>query len=200
MARIVVLGLGNLLWADEGFGVRVAERLFPCYHETEDVAIIDGGTQGLALLPYIQPAEKLLIVDAVDFAMVPGTLIQCRNEQVPAYLSAKKLSLHQTGFAEVLGLLQLLGGGPQEIVLIGVQPCFLEDYGGSLTEVVRAQLVPATELAQAILSEWGVSPGAGKRAARLNHPGLEISRYESERPDSSVACRFGDERVLWGGK
>ncbi|MCO9589777.1 hydrogenase maturation protease, partial [Salmonella enterica subsp. enterica serovar Mbandaka] len=51
--RIVVMGLGNLLWADEGFGIRVAERLYARYHWPEEVEIVDGGTQGLNLLGYV---------------------------------------------------------------------------------------------------------------------------------------------------
>lgn len=63
--RVVVMGLGNLLWADEGFGVRVAERLYAHYHWPEYVEIVDGGTQGLNLLGYVESASHLLILDAL---------------------------------------------------------------------------------------------------------------------------------------
>ncbi|EBJ6640269.1 hydrogenase maturation protease [Salmonella enterica] len=102
MAEVTILGLGNLLWADEGFGVRAAEKLFEQYADNEKVDVVDGGTQGLALLPWLQQTEKLLIMDAIDFGMAPGSLAMFRDEQVPAYLTAKKLSLHQTSFSEVL--------------------------------------------------------------------------------------------------
>lgn len=59
--RVVVMGLGNLLWADEGFGVRVAERLYAHYHWPDQVEIVDGGTCGLNLLGYIESASHLLI-------------------------------------------------------------------------------------------------------------------------------------------
>ncbi|CAI6160825.1 Hydrogenase 2 maturation endopeptidase [Escherichia coli] len=61
--HVVVMGLGNLLWADEGFGVRVAERLYAHYHWPEYVEIVDGGTQGLNLLGYVESASHLLILD-----------------------------------------------------------------------------------------------------------------------------------------
>lgn len=54
MAEVTILGLGNLLWADEGFGVRAAEKLFEQYADNEKVDVVDGGTQGLALLPWLQ--------------------------------------------------------------------------------------------------------------------------------------------------
>lgn len=158
MAEVTILGLGNLLWADEGFGVRAAEKLFEQYADNEKVDVVDGGTQGLALLPWLQQTEKLLIMDAIDFGMAPGSLAMFRDEQVPAYLTAKKLSLHQTSFSEVLALLQLTGGQLSEIVLIGVQPECLDDYGGSLTPQVKAQLMPAVCLAQEVLAQWGMRP------------------------------------------
>ncbi|SUG33017.1 Ni/Fe-hydrogenase 1 b-type cytochrome subunit [Salmonella enterica subsp. arizonae] len=55
--RVVVMGLGNLLWADEGFGIRVAERLYARYHWPEEVDIVDGGTQGLNLLGYVGASQ-----------------------------------------------------------------------------------------------------------------------------------------------
>ena len=90
--RVVVMGLGNLLWADEGFGVRVAERLYAHYHWPEDVEIVDGGTQGLNLLGYVESASHLLILDAIDYGLEPGTLRTYAGERIPAYLSAKKMS------------------------------------------------------------------------------------------------------------
>lgn len=109
--RVVVMGLGNLLWADEGFGVRVAERLYAHYHWPESVEIVDGGTQGLNLLGYVESASHLLILDAIDYGLEPGTLRTYAGERIPAYLSAKKMSLHQNSFSEVLALAQLAAWG-----------------------------------------------------------------------------------------
>ena len=69
--RVVVMGLGNLLWADEGFGVRVAERLYAHYHWPDEVEIVDGGTQGLNLLGYVESASHLLILNAIDYGWTP---------------------------------------------------------------------------------------------------------------------------------
>jgi hydrogenase maturation protease len=59
---------------------------------------VDGGTQGLLLLPYVEEADRLILFDAIDFGLTPGTLKVYRDDAVPAYLTAKKMSLHQTGF------------------------------------------------------------------------------------------------------
>lgn len=88
--HVIVMGLGNLLWADEGFGIRVAERLYAHYHWPEYVEIVDGGTQGLNLLGYVEQASHLLLLDAIDYGLAPGTLQTYAGEKVPSYLSAKK--------------------------------------------------------------------------------------------------------------
>lgn len=197
-AAITVLGLGNLLWADEGFGVRAAELLFNRYQLPDRLQVIDGGTQGLLLLPYVEQADCLLLFDAIDFGLEPASLRVYRDDAVPAYLTAKKMSLHQTGFSEVLALADLKGNLPSQIVLIGVQPVQLEDYGGSLTDAVRAQLEPAIALAVQQLQDWGVSLSPRQDDDRLNHASLDMQRYEDERPSASAACRIGDDRVLQG--
>ena len=137
---IVVLGIGNVLWADEGFGVRCVEALQARWDFAPHVQLVDGGTQGLYLLPLVQDAARLLIFDAVDYGLAPGTLKVVENEDVPRFLGAKKMSLHQTGFQEVLMLAQLTERYPEQVLLIGCQPEHLEDYGGSLRPVVRQEI------------------------------------------------------------
>lgn len=197
---ILVLGLGNLLWADEGFGIRVVEALYARYTFAENVDILDGGTQGLLLLPRVEQAKRMIVVDAIDFALTPGTLHVVRDGRIPVYLSAKKMSLHQTGFSEVLALAELQGCLPQEIVLIGVQPVVLDDYGGSLSSLVREQIEVAVAAVVGQLKLWGAVPAARADTAHLNLAGLELQRYENERPSAESACRIGDARVLQGSR
>ena len=154
--RVLVLGVGNLLWADEGFGVRAIERLAQNYSFPASVSLMDGGTQGLYLLQYVQSASHVLLFDAVDYALEPGSLKIVRDDEVPQFMGAKKMSLHQVGFQETLMAAQLTQQYPRHITLIGVQPQELEDYGGGLTEVVAAQLDPAIELGLQELQEWGI--------------------------------------------
>ena len=78
-----ILGIGNVLWADEGFGVRAVEALHAQYCTKDDVEIIDGGTQGLSLLPIVEDAEFLLIFDAIDFGLPYGTMKSVFDEDVP---------------------------------------------------------------------------------------------------------------------
>jgi hydrogenase maturation protease len=154
---VLILGIGNILWADEGFGVRAVEAFHRLYDLPDDVVLLDGGTQGLYLVNYVQEADDLLVFDAIDYGLPPGTLKIVRDDEVPKFTGAKKMSLHQTGFQEVLSAADLLGGYPGRLTLIGCQPVDLEDWGGPLTGPVRAAIAPAVEAAVAVLAAWGIA-------------------------------------------
>jgi hydrogenase maturation protease len=197
----LALGIGNILWADEGFGVRAIEALHATYVFPGTVRLIDGGTQGLYLFPLIAAARRVLVLDAVDFGLAPGSLKVLRDAEVPTW-SCGKLSPHQTGFNDVLALAALRGEAPEAITLIGVQPEVLADLGGSLRDPVRARIADAVELAASELSSWGF-PGTrrgGRDFAPLNAQALDIEAYEAGRPSEVDACRIGDARVLARGR
>ncbi|PDT90879.1 HyaD/HybD family hydrogenase maturation endopeptidase [Bradyrhizobium sp. Y36] len=163
--RILVLGIGNILWADEGFGVRVVEEFHRRYAVPDNVTILDGGTQGLYLVNYLEEADRLIVFDAIDYGLAPGELKLVRDDEVPRFTGAKKMSLHQTGFQEVISAADLLGRCPKHLALIGCQPLDLEDWGGPLTSPVRDQIAPAIDLACRVLAEWGVT--VSRRSAPL---------------------------------
>ena len=197
--EVLVLGIGNLLWADEGFGVRAVEALNAAYaFPSPDVLLLDGGTLGLNLLEYIESSRRVLVFDAIDFGLPPGALKLLRDGEVPRW-GARKMSPHQNGFNDVLALAQLHARTPDSVVAIGVQPLMLEDFGGSLTEPVRMRLAEAVALAAVQLADWG---HAGRARAideivePLNAGSIALSAYESGRPSAEDACRIGDPRLL----
>lgn len=153
----LILGIGNLLWADEGFGVRCVEELYRTHAFGPRVRLMDGGTQGLYLVQYVQHAENLLVFDAIDWGDPPGTVRVVRDDEVPAFMGVKKMSLHQTGFQEVLAAAELLGGKPRRQTLIGVQAEELDDWGGPLRPLIRQRMKDCIELALDELATWGVA-------------------------------------------
>ncbi|ALV27889.1 HyaD/HybD family hydrogenase maturation endopeptidase [Pannonibacter sp. Q-1] len=197
-SSILVLGIGNVLWADEGFGVRCVEALASAVALPEHVRLLDGGTQGLYLLPFLEEAEALLVFDAIDYGLEPGTLKLVRDGEVPAFMGARKMSLHQTGFQDVIATAQLLGRCPHKLTLIGCQPVELEDYGGGLRPQVAAAIPGALDLARAELAAWGVEIAAGRSAADLADPSIRRTAYEQGRPSAEEACRTGDARFFPG--
>ncbi len=194
---VLVLGIGNLLWADEGFGVRVVEELDRRFCFPSHVRLLDGGTQGIYLVQDIRETDILVVFDAIDYGLVPGTLKLIHGDDVPAFLGAKKMSLHQTGFQEVLAMAAMLGDYPEHILLVGVQPAQLEDFGGSLTDPVKAQIEPAITAALDYLAKFDIRPTLRAEKPQTDLTGeLALVRYEGERPSEAVACRTGDERIL----
>jgi hydrogenase maturation protease len=197
-ASTLILGVGNILWADEGFGVRCVEAIGQRFAFDDNVTLLDGGTQGLLLIDAIREHDHVLIFDAVDFGGRPGELSIARDDAIPSFLGARAMSLHQTGMTDVMALARLLGWRARHVTLIGVQPVVLEDYGGSLTPQIRAQMEPALALAEAELTLWGVElkRRAKGESADVITPALALHSYEEGRPSAELACRHGDERVL----
>jgi hydrogenase maturation protease len=195
---VLVLGIGNLLWADEGFGIRAVEALHAAFRFPPEVELVDGGTLGLGLLPLVESSRRVLVFDAIDYGLAPGELKVLRGSEVPAW-GARKMSPHQNGFNDVLALATLHGRAPEAIAAVGVQPKTLEDFGGSLTDVVRAALPQAVALGVAELARWGY-PGAPRgpddAAEPLNASSVSLDAYESGRPPEDDAFRRGDPRVL----
>ena len=116
----LVLGLGNLVHSDDGAGVHAIHRLQKDDRVPADVVLIDGGTQGLSLLPHISGFRRMLVIDAVDAGEPPGTLLRLEGpavENLPG-----KPSVPQLGFADLMVAMKLLGEVPEEIVVLGVQP------------------------------------------------------------------------------
>jgi hydrogenase maturation protease len=195
--RILLLGVGNVLWADEGFGVRCVEAFAARYETPDNVSLVDGGTQGLYLVDLFRDHDHIILFDAVDFGDGPGVMRIVHDDEVPSFISARKMSLHQTGVHDVLVCAEMMGAKPHKITLIGVQPKELDDYGGSLRACVRAQIEPALDIAVRRLADWGVT--VRERAeprGDFGIPALAIDRYELERPSAEEACRVGDERIL----
>lgn len=193
----LVLGIGNVLWADEGFGVRAVEALHERYALPPSVTLVDGGTQGLVLLADVTAHSHVLVFDAIDFADPPGTLRVLRDREVPSWAGAK-MSLHQQSFMELLAVAELQDRFPPHLTLVGVQPERLMDFGGSLSDSVRAQLDAALAHAVAQLADWGFTPQprTAPPAERLNDRALHLDQYEAGRPPAEAACRVGDARFL----
>lgn len=152
-AKTLVLGVGNLLMADEGIGLRVLERLVTTYEVPEEILILDGGTLGLDLLYYLEGISNLLLLDAVDAQKEPGYTIRLEGEQVPAFLSIK-ISPHQIGVSDMLLAAKLKGIYPQNVVLWGIQPERVE-IGLELSQTMENKIDLLVENVIFELSQWG---------------------------------------------
>lgn len=154
-ARVVVIGLGNPLMGDDGLGLAVLEELRTGYALAPEVELVDGGTWGMNLLPVIEDADELILIDAIDVGQQPGTFVRLEHSRLPRYL-ATKISPHQVDLRDVLGLAELRGTLPPDTVALGLQPQSIE-LRNSLSDVLRCQV---DTLAAAVVQEL----------ARRGHP------------------------------
>ncbi len=164
MGKTLVLGLGNLLLRDEGVGVHAVQCLTEKFEFADDVQVLDGGTLGLDLLPYLEEADRVLIVDAVETGNAPGTLSRFSAEEVPTFLGIK-VSPHQMGLADLLAASRLRGKLPQELVLVGIEPEII-NTGLELSPSVASQMDALLDRVLAELSRWGVYPRARQHDAQ----------------------------------
>ena len=150
--RKVVMGLGNLLLGDEGFGIHALQEIQQRLENRASVEWVDGGVLGLSLLPLVEECSHLLVLDVIDAGMDPGRMVELPKAQIPLY-AAMKLSEHQLSFEEVLGLAQVREKLPEHLHILGIQPASL-DFGVEISPQARQSLPQVIQRAQDILQEW----------------------------------------------
>jgi hydrogenase maturation protease len=153
--RIQLIGLGNILLMDEGVGVHAVQALRKRFDFLEDALLLDGGTLGLDLLPYVEGREKILFVDALDLQKEPGTIAVLEDDEIPAILRPA-LSFHQVGLADLLFASKFMGIKPGKIALIGIQPEKIET-GLTLSETLNEHFEKLLKTILEKLREWGVT-------------------------------------------
>lgn len=152
MTRTVVIGLGSPIMGDDGVGLAALAHLREDW-QLDGVDLVDGGTWGLALLPAIEDADRLVLVDAIAAHGAPGDIIELTRDRLPIYLS-RKLSPHQVDMRDTLAVAALRGTLPDEIVAIGVQPERVE-LGVDLSPVVAGALDALVAAVVRQLESWG---------------------------------------------
>lgn len=151
MTNTLVLGLGNLVHADDGAGVHAIQNLTLDPRVPPGVTLLDGGTQGLGLIHHISGVHRLLVIDAIDAGEPPGTVLRFEGRALQGLPG--KASVHALGFADLMIALQLLGETPPELVVFGVQPESTE-WQAELTQPVAQALPCLIDNVIAQLERW----------------------------------------------
>jgi len=144
--RVLVLGLGNILYGDEGFGAYAAREMEKM-DLPENVEIIDAGTSSLDVLLTSEDINKLVIIDVLKADSEPGTVYKMKfsgNEREKLrdlFCESWKtaVSLHQVGLLGALAAAEKLGNVPDEIVIFGIEPEKIS-FGVGLTDILRGKL------------------------------------------------------------
>jgi hydrogenase maturation protease len=152
MSGSAVIGLGNPLMGDDGFGLVALARLREEW-TLEGVELADGGTWGMSLLPLIEDSDRVVLLDAIAAGAAPGEVVVLERDRLPIYLT-RKLSPHQIDLRDVLATAEWRGKLPVETVAIGVQPLSVE-MGLELSPEVDRAVEAAVGVVIARLEQWG---------------------------------------------
>ena len=158
MAKLTVLGVGNILMRDEGIGVRVLERVQRAQSWPADVEFIDGGAAGLGLLSIVEEAHRLVVFDAADMHLPPGESRRIGPDQVRSD-AAGRMSLHDVPLLEIIQLCEQFSRRPEVITILAIQPKAV-DYGRELSDELAAALngivAAGVELVESELKRIGI--------------------------------------------
>ncbi len=155
-AHVIVLGLGNTLMHDEGLGIVALHQLAGRGPWPDGITLLDGGVLGLELLPYVESAEALLLLDAVQTGAPPGSLVRLEGDEIPAVV-ALKMSVHQVGFQETLAMCRFRDTCPSRLVLWGIVPESV-NLSVTLSKTVSSRMEDLVDAAQRELDAWGIRP------------------------------------------
>ncbi len=147
----LVIGVGNTLLQDDGFGGHVAAALND--RAADGLRIIDGGTIGLALLPEVEAAECLVLVDAAELGEAPGTVRVFEDGEIDGHLSGKRRSVHEVAILDLLAAAGIRGRRPRHCALVAVQPAST-DWGLEPTPPVRDAIPRACSVIEDLARNW----------------------------------------------
>ncbi len=150
--KIMVLGVGNILYSDDGFGIKVVEKLESEYNFPDNVTIVDGGVLGINLLGVISSADRLIVVDTILNRGNPGDIHRLEGDAIPNRILGKN-SLHQVDLLEALSLCRLMGNVPKTVI-IGVEPQDIETLNPELTPAIAQKVDHVVELILEELTQY----------------------------------------------
>lgn len=152
-ASTVVLGAGNPSMGDDGLGPAVLRRLAENWQLPDGVRLVEGGLGGLALLPVIEDARRLIVVDAIARGGIPGTPVSIERAELPTRYGLR-LSPHQVDLHDIFALASLRGTLPPEAIALGLEPADCS-WGRDLSAPVAAGVGAVAEQVVTQLEAWG---------------------------------------------
>jgi hydrogenase maturation protease len=164
MERISILGMGNVLMGDDGAGPYVVTSLAARFRFPENVTLLDIGTPGLDLSPYLAAADTLLLVDTVQSEAPAGSIRTYNKQALLAQKPQIRLSPHDPAVGHCLATLEMAGCGPREMLLVGIVP-ERTTFGPGLSGAVRDAVPEAMARILGELAARGIAYEARAEAA-----------------------------------
>jgi len=142
--KILILGVGNLLLRDDGFGVHFINSLKDNNVFPGNITLLEAGTVSHQLIPMLHETDFLIVIDVVDAKDKPGSLFRFSPDDMK-FASEQQVSLHQISLIDVLHMAELTGKKPKTVI-IGVQPKDTTSWSLELSDELQAVLPRVKEL------------------------------------------------------
>ena len=141
--RVLILGVGNILLSDDGFGVHFINALqdtpFP-----PNIRLIEAGTVSHQLITLFREIDHLFVVDVVEAGDTPGSIFRFSPDDMD-FASEPRYSLHQISLIDVLRMAEMTGGKPQTVI-IGVKPRDVRSWSMELSDELQAVIPRVRDL------------------------------------------------------
>jgi hydrogenase maturation protease len=155
MKSIVVVGIGNILFKDEGVGVYAGRYLEENYSFEPSIDIIDGGTLGFKLMTYYQSYDKVLILDTVSIEDTPGSVYHLPADALMG-LGSYRQTAHEVEVVEMLEICSLLDK-MAEVSVVGIIPEDIESVEIDLTPTLHERFGTLIETTLGELRNAGIT-------------------------------------------
>lgn len=154
MKSVVVVGIGNILFKDEGVGVYAGRYLEENYTFEPSIDIIDGGTLGFKLMTYYQSYDKVLILDTVSIEDEPGSVYHLPAEALMG-LGSYRQTAHEVEVVEMLEICSLLDT-MADVSVVGIIPEDIVSVDIDLTPTLHRQFDKMIDTTLSELKKAGV--------------------------------------------
>ena len=132
----IVIGVGNMLFKDEGIGIYAAEYISQNYEfDDKDLEIIDGGTLGFKLMTYFQEYDNVIILDTVSIEDEVGSIYRLPSD-VLLGLGTYRKTAHEVEIVEMLEIVSVLDSYAN-VTIIGIIPKDIISVGIGLTATME---------------------------------------------------------------
>ena len=117
-----IIGIGNLIMGDDGFGIHVIQYLEKHFRFPEDVNLVDGGTAGIYMAPLFEATDRAIVIDVIAMDLEPGSIVCLGHDEMKGRITSSSMSPHQIGVLEVLEICRFNGTAPRKVDFICVVP------------------------------------------------------------------------------
>ncbi|MHA1229835.1 MAG: hydrogenase maturation protease [Candidatus Helarchaeota archaeon] len=154
--KILIMGIGNVLLSDDGFGVHVVHKLKNLQEQDKfdkNIEIVDGGAAGIDILYYIEDQDILIFVDAIKGGNEPGYIYEFRINNLNLFKEIKITSLHDLELTSVLKIAKEMGTLPKNTYLVGVEPENYTQFSMELTPKIKEKIDEIIDIIKKIIQK-----------------------------------------------